>query len=156
MGASLLAQLIKNLPASVRHGSIPKSGRSPGEGIDYPLENSWASLVTQMIKNSPAMQETWVWTLGWEDPLEESIATHSRIPAWRIPIDRGAWWATVHELAESQTWLRDWTELLGLSSVARIFSCGLWDLVPWPRTKPWPLALEAWSLNHWATSKVPL
>ena len=38
-----------------------------------------------------------------QDPLEESIATHSRIPAWRIPIDRGAWWATVHELAESQT-----------------------------------------------------
>ena len=50
-----------------------------------------ASLVTQTIKNSPAMQETWVQSLGWEDPLEEGMATHSSILAWRIPMDRGAW-----------------------------------------------------------------
>ena len=62
-----------------------------------------SSLVAQMVKSLPTMWEIWVRSLGWEDPLEESIATHSRIPAWRIPIDRGAWWATVHELAESQT-----------------------------------------------------
>ena len=60
MGDSLVAQLVKNLPASVRPGLIPESGRSPGEGIDYPLKNSWASLVTQMITNPPAMQETWI------------------------------------------------------------------------------------------------
>ena len=44
-----------------------------------------ASLVAQMVKNPPAMQETWIWTLGWEDPLEKEMATHSSIPAWRIP-----------------------------------------------------------------------
>ena len=50
-----------------------------------------ASLVAQMVKNSPAMQETWVESLGWEDPLEEGMAIHFRILAWRIPMDRGAW-----------------------------------------------------------------
>ena len=70
-----------------------------------------------MVKNLPAMQETWVRSLGWEDPLEESMATHCSIPAWRIHMDRGAWWATVHEIAESQTRLRDGTELLGLVQV---------------------------------------
>ena len=65
--------------------SIPGSGRSPGEGISYPLQYSWASLVAQMAKNPPAMRETWVWSLGWEDPLEESMATHSSILAWRVP-----------------------------------------------------------------------
>ena len=62
-----------------------------------------ASLVAQMVKNSPAMRETWVQSLGWEDPLEEDMATHSSILAWRIPMDRGAWWATVHGVAKSQT-----------------------------------------------------
>ena len=55
--------------------SIPRSGRSPGEGIGYPLQHSWASLVAQMVKNLPAMQKTWVQSLGWEDPLEEDTAT---------------------------------------------------------------------------------
>ena len=50
-----------------------------------------ASLVAQTVKNLPTMQETWVQSLGWEDPLEEGMATHSSILAWRIPIDRGAW-----------------------------------------------------------------
>ena len=48
-----------------------------GEGIDYPLQYSWASLVGQLVKNPPAMRETWVWSLGWEDPLEKEMATHS-------------------------------------------------------------------------------
>ena len=65
--------------------SIPGSGSSPGAGTGYPLQYSWASLVAQMVKNPPAMQETWVRSLGWEDPLEEGIATHSSILAWRIP-----------------------------------------------------------------------
>ena len=49
----------------------------------------WLILVAQMVKNLPTMQETWVWSLGWEDPLEEDMATHSSILAWRIPMDRG-------------------------------------------------------------------
>ena len=66
-------------------GSIPGLGRSAGEGIGYPLQYSWASLVAQLVKNSPAMQETWVWSLGWEDPLEKGKVTHSSILAWIIP-----------------------------------------------------------------------
>ena len=65
---------------------IPGLGRSPGEGVGYPLQYSnWASLVAQLVKNPPAMWETWVRSLGWEDPLEEGKATHSSILAWRIP-----------------------------------------------------------------------
>ena len=52
--------------------------------------------MAQMVKNRPAMWEIWIWSLGWEDPLEEGMATHSSIPARRIPMDRGAWWGTVH------------------------------------------------------------
>ena len=66
-------------------GLIPGSGRSPGEGIGYPLQYSWASLVAQLVKNLPAMRETWVWSLGWEDPLEKAKTTHSSTLAWRIP-----------------------------------------------------------------------
>ena len=115
-------------------GSIPGFGRSPRGGKGYPLqcsglENSmdciahgvaksptrlnnfqfisfhfWASLVAQTVKNLPAMRETGVQSLGLEDPLEEGMATHSSILAWRIPMDRGPWWATVHEVAkESDT-----------------------------------------------------
>ena len=54
-----------------------------------------------MIKNPPAMQETWVQSLRWEDPLEEGMATHSSILAWRIPMDRRAWQATVRRVTES-------------------------------------------------------
>ena len=60
-----------------------------------------------MIKNSPAMKVTWVESLGWEDLLEEVVATHSSILPWRIPMDRGAWWATVHGVTKSQTQLSD-------------------------------------------------
>ena len=63
--------------------SIPGLGRSPGGGHDYPLQYSWASLVAQTVKNLPAMQETWFQSLGWEDPLEESMTTHYSILAWR-------------------------------------------------------------------------
>ena len=61
--------------------SIPGSGRSSGEGIGYLLQYSWASLVAQLVKNLPTMQEVWVWSLGWEDPLEKGKATHSSILA---------------------------------------------------------------------------
>ena len=58
--------------------------------------------MAQTVKNPPAMRETWVQSLGWKDPLEEGMATYSSILAWRIPMDRGAWWATVHGVAESR------------------------------------------------------
>ena len=64
---------------------IAGSGRSAGEGIGYPLQYSWASLASQLVKNPPAMRETWVQSLGWEDPLEKGKTTHSSILAWRIP-----------------------------------------------------------------------
>ena len=66
-------------------GLIPGWGRSAGEGVGYPLQHPWASLVAQLVKNPPAIQETWVQSLGWEDPLEKVMATHSSILAWRIP-----------------------------------------------------------------------
>ena len=78
--SSLIAQLVKNPSATT-----PGSGRSAGEGIGYPLQYSWASFVAQLVKNVPAMWETWVRSLGWEDPLEKGKATRSSILAWRIP-----------------------------------------------------------------------
>ena len=68
----------------------------------------WASLVAQMVKNPPAMPDTWVQSQDWEDPLKECMATHSSIPAWRIPMDRGAWCAAVHGVAKSWTQLNDY------------------------------------------------
>ena len=62
--------------------------------------------MAQLVKNLPAMWEVWVRSLGWEDPLEEGMATHSSILAWRILMDRGAWWATVHGVSKSQTQLK--------------------------------------------------
>ena len=70
-----------------------------------------ASLVAQTVKNLPTMQETRVRSLGGEDPLEKGMAIHSSILAWRIPMDRGAWWATVHRVAKSRTRLSDFTQI---------------------------------------------
>ena len=66
-------------------GSIPGSGRCTGEGIGYPLQCSWASLVAQLVMNPPAIWETWVQSLSWEESLEKENTTHSSILAWRIP-----------------------------------------------------------------------
>ena len=63
------------------------------------------SMAAQIVKNLPAMQETQVWSLGWEDPLEKRMASHSNILAWRTPMDRGAWWAAVHGVTKSRTQL---------------------------------------------------
>ena len=82
-------------------------GRSPGEGIGYPLQYSWTFPVAQMVKNLPEMQKTWVRSPVWEDPLEKGMVTQSSILAWRIPMDRGAWRATVQGVANSQTQLSD-------------------------------------------------
>ena len=65
--------------------SIPGSGRSTGEGLGYPLQDSWAFLVVQLVNNLPAVWETWVQSLGWEDPLRKGKAAHTSILAWRIP-----------------------------------------------------------------------
>ena len=64
---------------------IPGLGRSTGEGIGYPLQYSWTSLVAQLVKNTPVAWETWVQSLDWGDSLEKGKATHFSILAWRIP-----------------------------------------------------------------------
>ena len=92
--------------------------------------NHWASLVAQTVKNLPAMWETWVWSLGWGDPLEEGMATHSSILAWRIPVDRGVWQAAVFMVAQSQTqlkWLR--SSKAHLTSYLRMSGCR-WMITP--------------------------
>ena len=85
-------------------GSIPGSGRSPVEGIVYSLQYSWASLMAQTVKNTPALQETWVPSLGWEDPLEQGKATHSSVLTWKIPwTEEPARLHTIHGIAEGGT-----------------------------------------------------
>ena len=86
MGASLIAQFGEESICNAGDpGSIPGSGRSAGEGIGHPVQYCWASLVAQLVKNPPAVSETWVRSLGWLDPLEQGKATHSSILAWRMP-----------------------------------------------------------------------
>ena len=77
-GSSIGKEYISN---ARNPGLIPELERCPGEGIGYPFQYSCAFLVTQMIKNPPAMRETWSKFLGWEDPLEEGMAAHSSILA---------------------------------------------------------------------------
>ena len=66
-------------------GLIPGAGRSVGEGIGYPFQYSRTSLVAKLVKNPPAMWETWAWSLAWEDPMQKGIANGSNILVWRIP-----------------------------------------------------------------------
>ena len=66
-------------------------------------EHACIERVAQMVMNLSTMQETWVQSLGWEDPLEEGMTTHSSILAWRIPTDKGAWQAIVHRVIKSWT-----------------------------------------------------
>ena len=85
---------------------IESTGRTWGLKILW-LYSAWASLLAQMVKNLPVMRETWIQSLGQDNPLEEGMATHSSILAWRILIDRDDWWATVHGVTKSQIWLSD-------------------------------------------------
>ena len=87
--------------------SIPGSGRSPREGIRYPIQYSWASLVAQIVQNHLAMQETWVRSLGWEDPAEKETTTHFSLLDWRIPWTEDPDRFTVHEAGKSRTQLND-------------------------------------------------
>jgi len=82
-------------------------GRSPEEGKGYPLQYSWASLEAQLVKNPPAMQETWVQSLGWEVPLKKGKATHSSILAWRIHGQRSLAGYSPCDCKQSQTQLSD-------------------------------------------------
>ena len=95
-----------------KKSACPGSGRSAGEGIGYPLQYSWASLVVQLVKNPPAMRETWVRSLDWETPLEKGKATHSSIMAWRIP-------RTVWSMGHKES---DTTEPLSLQHLTRLMS----------------------------------
>ena len=172
-----------------------------------------------VVKNLPAMQDTGVWFLSWEDPLKKEMATHSSILAWEIPwtgepcglqsmgsqraIHDRAWtwkknktknlpsspaWATmgplhyppcfhscplwVHSPQSQSDLFKNWylciclfvwlcrvsVVVWGFSiliGACRFFSCGMWDLVPWPGIKPRPPALEAGSLSHWTATEVP-
>ena len=83
------------------------------------------------VKNPPAMQETWVWSLGWEDLQEEGMATQSSILAWRIPMDRGDWGATVHGVAKSRTWLS--MHIFHLFYLLSSYPC-LGSLWPWSKS----------------------
>ena len=109
---SLVAQLVKKRKkkstcSAGDTGSIPGLGRSPGEGVGHPLQCFWPSLVAQRVKNLPAIQETWVQSLGWEDPLEEGTGNPLQYSCLENPMDRGAWWATAHGVPKSWTRLID-------------------------------------------------
>ena len=114
-------------------GLIPGSGSYPGEGIGYPLQCFGASLVALLVKNPPAMQETWVRSLDWEReekgyPLEKRKATHSSILAWRIP------WL-VHGVAKS------WTRLSDFHSLTHPFDKVLLENI---NLKTWGISRETW------------
>ena len=104
--------------------SIPRE-KIPWRRDSLPTPVFMASLVSQMAKNLPAVWETWVWSLGWEDSLEEGMATHSSVPAWSIPMDRGAWRASVHGVTKSR---HDWVTKHSTST--RIFIATLFVIAP--------------------------
>ena len=108
------------------NSSIPGLERSVGEGIDYPVQYSPVSLVAQMIENPPAMRETWVWYLGWEDSLEKGTVTHSSILAWRTP------WTEEPGRPQSMGCKEfDTTERLSLHFIPKLWP---WYRNSWPRT----------------------
>ena len=77
--------------------------KTEGKKVYLSIYITWTILVAHMVKNLPAMWETWIWSLGWEDPLEEGMATHASILAWRIAMDREAQWASPWGHKESDT-----------------------------------------------------
>ena len=108
-----------------------------------------------MVKNLPAMTETWVRSLGWEDPLEEGMATHSSILAWRIHMDRGAWQATVHGVAKSQTWLSDFCfQVIKLSIDSESRTASLQNAITEVKEKC-PQIQSEW-MNEWHLERIHL
>ena len=136
---------LHHVMSSVRHFShkvLNKMSSNVPLGYNHPLLyhhplKAWASLVAQMVKNPPAMQQTWDRFLGWEDPLEVGVAIHSSILTWRIPVDRRAWWATAHGVAKGWTQLSDKAQFKGVLFCVTFqrflqnehFTCFLWSLV---------------------------
>ena len=100
-----LAQLVKNLPVMWETPVDSCVRKMPWRRDRLPFEYSWAPLVAQRVKNLPEMRETWVLSLDWEASLDEGMATHSSVLAWRIPMDRGTWRAAVHGVPKSLTQL---------------------------------------------------
>ena len=138
--ATLIAQMVKESACNAGDPSLtPWLGRSLGEGIGYPLRYPGAFLVTEMIKNLPAMWETWVRSLGWEDPLVDGMATHSSILAWRTPMDKGVWRATGHGVTESRPWLS--TKHTPSSQT----NC---QAFTWGHAKPFTLLNPKWEWAH--------
>ena len=140
LGASLIAQLVKNPPA-MQEPPVWFLGRKDPLGFQY----SWASLVAQLVKNPTAMQETWVGSLGWEDPLEKWKATHSSILAWRIPWTRT--WLSDFHFHFSSWWFKG--APLQTSSVLSPCSTLLSGPLPCESWPQWPLQI----LNYVSTQK---
>ena len=115
-------------------GSIPGSGRSSGEGIGYPLQYSWAFLVVQLVKNPPAMRETWVQSLSCEDTLEKGTVTHSSILAWRIP------WTIQSMVSQRVTPCHNTTDRLSLTHSA-LGGQVCWPWVSWEAERSAPESL---------------
>ena len=125
---------------------IPGSGRTPGEERGYPLQYSWAFLVAQLVKNPPAVWETWVQSLDWENPLEKGKATHSGILAWRIPWTIQFMDYTVHGVTESQI------EELSLS----LLSPKKWRQYLNVAFQTWPVHQAVTGFHHKTTDILPL
>ena len=104
--------------------SILGSGSSPGEGIGYPLQYSWASLVAQRLKHLPALWETWVQSLGQEDSTGEGNGNPLLYSCLENPMDGGTWWATVHGVTKSWTRLSD---LTFFQATFMVHLCGMSD-----------------------------
>ena len=96
---------------------IPGWGRSAGEGIGYALQYSWASLVAQLVKNPPATREAWVWSLGWEDPLEKGLAIHSNSCFSSLEKSMNC---IVHGVTKSQTRLSNFHFQRGLELIVNL------------------------------------
>ena len=125
-------------------------------------QHSWAFLVAQLVKNPPAMWETWVRSLGWEGPLEKGMATHSSILAWRIPwtvYSMGSQrWTQLSDFHFSCIYVYTHIKFLYMCKfcVYRLCrsACGI--LVPWLGIEPTPLTVKVWSPNHWAAREFPI
>ena len=104
------------------------------------------------------MRESWVQSLGWEDPLEEGMATHSSVLAWKIPMDRGAWWATIHGVTKSWTWRSNfYFHLLWRKDFAN--GASFWDcaiIIITTIIIPFPLCTQTHNImKHFSTFSLP-